>query len=315
MVFENEQEMHILQKIVRKESVYERMYIDIDNIKKIEILENRRLIRNAMVNKIFLSLTRGIHFVTPLVVNEISPDKYRLIDGNHRFEAIKKFLEQNKNSKVEVPIMKYSNLSSEEETNAYDIIQNISRENASDYLQKHKEEIMILKFMQKDFPCNITIYGSQNGLQFKNIADAYLGAKLYSEVRPYTGNNFRRLKEYTKMNTQDYRFLKHFIAGFISTFGMPDKTNRWARLIPLTAILRIYYDNLEMGDAQFWTDFNRKVANKADIIELTRLGSGNRDITILLHKRMLDHMNTMRRKSLYIKRVRGMKEDVQAGEI
>ncbi|MAG92007.1 hypothetical protein CMO83_05000, partial [Candidatus Woesearchaeota archaeon] len=76
---------------------------------KFEILTNRRNIAKSTVNSIFDGLINNKHFDSSFVVNKDN-GKFRLIDGNHRYEAIVKYLAANPENRVEVTLHVYKEL-------------------------------------------------------------------------------------------------------------------------------------------------------------------------------------------------------------
>ena len=79
-------------------------------------LANRRDTRTAVVSRLHRLLEDGSHFETPLVANRLN-GTYRLLDGNHRGEAIERYFANHPERKVEVVVFYYENLNPDEEKN------------------------------------------------------------------------------------------------------------------------------------------------------------------------------------------------------
>jgi len=61
-----------------------------ETLDKFELMVNRRQIGTSHVRKIHGAILEGKNPMGVLIVNEIN-NKWRLIDGNHRIEAVKRF--------------------------------------------------------------------------------------------------------------------------------------------------------------------------------------------------------------------------------
>ena len=85
------------------------------NIEKtFETLENKRKINEENVKRITEELEHGKLEDCNFVVNQKTTrenQKYRLLDGNHRYEALKRFLAAHPTYKVEILLTIYENLS------------------------------------------------------------------------------------------------------------------------------------------------------------------------------------------------------------
>ena len=79
-----------------------------------EKLPNRRDLRKSTIKKLRLLLEQGNHFDTPLMANR-KEGRFRLLDGNHRLEAIELYLTKHPNREVEISLFYYEGLGLEEE--------------------------------------------------------------------------------------------------------------------------------------------------------------------------------------------------------
>lgn len=290
---------------VRKRYSVEQVVIDSSNVKKFEVLENRRRIRSGMVRDIYTSLTKGVHFVLPIIVNQRNGN-YRILDGNHKYEATVKFLDIFPDKKVEMTMFRFMDMTDAEENEVYDIIQHMGKETPDDFCQRHQEELYIYELLRRDFPFPVSIYTSAKAkaLRFRLMLDAYLGAKLESNPVMYTDANTSRLRLYEKLGENDHKFLKQFIKGFIVALGEPITGNRpdkneWALATPFTAIMRLYFDNAHrVGETKFWRDLKRKAVRSPIVIRFASLRG--KEAQMALHQEMLKAMNKGYKTETYI---------------
>lgn len=292
-------------KSVKSDWIYRLFTLTSDNISEFEIQEDRRNINARMVNNVKWSLAKGVHFGNPLSVNR-RDGHYRIIDGNHRFEGCKLFLEAYPDRKVEVPLSVYTDLSDAEERIIYDIGQNSRNESVPDFIQRHQKEIPIIIMIQQKFPCTKTIYPSKTSISMLLILDAYIGARSYTGAVSLSANNIDRCKRYMALTEDDYHIIVHFMRDFKDELGGPEN-NKWMKRTPFTAILRLYLDNVINGDKSaktFWKDF-KKCTTKADVLELVGLGGGAAQKRI--HEKIMNYMNRGKKstKHLYELKIRG----------
>ena len=124
-----------MKKVLDFDWVYEKEELDKKSvIDKFVILSNRRDLRNAKVKKLLALLNRSQHFDTPLMVN-FKDGKYRLLDGNHLIEAIKRFIKDNDEKRVVVGICKYKDLDAEQEREMFTKWNLGTKQNASDFIK------------------------------------------------------------------------------------------------------------------------------------------------------------------------------------
>lgn len=221
-----------------------------DTIKRFGLMETRRLITWCNVDKIKAKLLNGGIVDLEFKINKIG-DKYVLIDGNHRYEALKKIFEDKKNSDLvfDVLIRQYDNCTQEEEIKLYDAYNLFGKKPAKDdVLQLHNKEITFLKlFSEYHFPCKVTLAKIKNGIRFGTILDA-LNSTLKSHGKQFTPSVLTKeeIVDFAKSLTyEDFILLKQFFDDFIKSFGYVDSQNIFSKLILFTPLLNIYYTNYQ----------------------------------------------------------------------
>lgn len=117
-------------------------------INKFETMENRRQIGEAHVRQIHGAILSKKNPLGVLIINERA-DKWRLIDGNHRLEAVKRYFGYKKDaSGIECVIKIYKNLTSEEEKQIYADEARRKNESYEDRLNLYKDTIIFWKLTQ-----------------------------------------------------------------------------------------------------------------------------------------------------------------------
>jgi len=198
------------------------------NVDGFVVLANRRDIRGHQVKRILRALENGDHFEAPFVANKLN-GKYRLIDGNHRLEAIRRFLAEDGNRAVEVEVKYYEDLSEEEERQRFKQWNAGLRQTTNDYLRQYWEEIPIFKHMAKEagFPVQIGVQWSVHQMEARLLLSAYFSVRrpaetAYSGPATYNGEVFVAEAKKLKQKT-DVTVLRAFLLDYIQIFGQPDK--------------------------------------------------------------------------------------------
>jgi len=210
-----------------------------------EIIENRRLISKGTVKGILDLLLKDKHFNSSFVVNKVG-NKYRLIDGNHRYEAIVKLLSAFPNKKVEVHMHIFDDLSIEEERRMYSLYNKGKKQSTNDFVQQYKSEILIYKLIMNNlnFPVKMSVYGTPISISFFRLIGPYLASQKPRFPGGYTAKPLDFIEESKKLGQKDVTLLNAFLKDYLEAFG-PFKNNKWFKGTPLTAIMKIWMDNRE----------------------------------------------------------------------
>lgn len=277
---------------MKKDVVYRtrRIVIDSGTLKVLKTMESRRRIINAHVNRLYKVLSGDGHFDTPLVVNKVNENHFRLIDGNHRFEAIKKWIkEEPKERKIQVEFAIYSNLDKEGERQVYTRWNSGRKQSSNDFVKMYATEIPILQSMLKKFPAIVRIYGlqrEQRGLHFSSLMKAYfMTREPFPKFKPYMGAAKKFVDDCQTLTNEDYDKLTDFVKFFEKTLGYMEKDNPYQTTTMMNCIATVYFDNIdEVGEDILIKLFRRRVLAKASILILG--GSGGRVATENLYNQM-----------------------------
>lgn len=248
-----------------------RYEIEAEDIRKgtFELLTNRRNIAQSVVNRIFENLMSGKHFDSSFVVNQRN-SKFRLIDGNHRYEAIVKYLGANPENRVEVLLHIYEGLDDDAEKSLYTLYNLGRKQSTNDFIQQYKEEIPIWKIIinQTKFPVKVTVYGGIGSISFYKIVGAYVASLKPRFPGGYIGRPLDFVYEAKNLGHSDLNLMAEFMKEFLQAFG-PIRNNVWLKTTPINAIMRIWMDNRDHIKPDVMVSlFRKKLANDALAVDL-----------------------------------------------
>ena len=108
--------------------------------------EERRKIRMGKVASLRVNFKKedslDKHFDSPMVVNyKEATGKWNIIDGNHRYEAIKQRIDEEESFSITVWIAEYKELNRDDERKIYSKWNKGTPESATDYLKYHFKKI------------------------------------------------------------------------------------------------------------------------------------------------------------------------------
>lgn len=292
-----------MEKLILKKGYASNLFtIDRESVQDFEFLPTHRKLRESQINRIHKQLRDGQHFESQIVINKRGR-KMRIIDGGHRVTAIQRFLEEFPEKKVEVNMAVYSDLTDEQERDVFGYWNKGINQSPDDYLNMRKDEIAIIKLFEKDFPCKVSLYSPQGeGIKFKTLIAAYLGALLLQRPDAYDQQVDRIIEKAKELGHKDHRFLKSFMEGFIDVFGMPSNKNPFSTYVVFTAFIRIYYDNIyEQGDSHFWEKVRSEVYPNPMVRQFSLSGKSRSLVRPCLEE-MLRVLNKGKRSNQFILR-------------
>jgi hypothetical protein len=238
-------------------------------MKMMERMEHARPIREKQVKSLLAALKRGAHFDAPLVVNETIKDgerNMRVLDGNHRLEAVKLYLKEHPESSIQVLLLIYDNLTEEEERAVF-IRHNLTiHVTLSDRVEVTQDDFPIYKMMRRNFPTSVTTCGpkaGQQGLKFINLITAYATRLNTGPSSGRANEVLNRAKLYGK---QDYETMSAFVEDFVAAFAQPARENRFSTKPGLVALFRVWSANLEtLGRGEICKRWSTRVIDDANV--------------------------------------------------
>jgi len=223
--------------------IMKRMLIDKFSIKNFIIdEEERRKIRNGKVKEILTGLNEGIHFNSPIVVNEKNVEKFFLIDGNHRIEAIKLKLGTDKEFKLYLWVAVYRNLNEEERRKIYRLWNLGVTQSSTDFLKAYWNTIPYGDEILKKLP--VTIYGDKTHLNVKLLVGTYINSKRQKNFEGgYGAGKEKCVSDFCEVTSEDIDEIKEFTDFMKVICGQYGEGNLLYKSTPLSALMRIWYDN------------------------------------------------------------------------
>ena len=261
------------------------------------ILQNRRKLAPGVIRNIMRQLEEDVHFESPVVVNKVG-DEYFVVDGNHRIEAIKKFIKANPGSTVRVRLALYNDLSPDEEKEVYTRWNKGRKQTTNDVVQQYKEEIKLFSHLKNTDP-TIDVYGTNGNLSFFRVVGAYFAAQEDVFHGGYIGSAFEFVEKAQELGKKDADIIKAFLADFVAAVGPNGGgKNSWFKTTPFTATFKIWYDNR----ATILPDVMQKVLKKLASDGTARIwhSQGGASACVNAHNAYLITINANRRKNLFV---------------
>jgi len=215
-------------------------------LERMRRMEHYRPISKDWVRQLFLELEGGNALKGVFVVNDISTDRgkrYRLIDGNHRWEAIAQHMEKHPDAKIWIDMHIYDHLSPDQERKVFVETNAHRAQRQRDILNLYQDQLPIWAMIQKKFPCSVFMYpaGGSTGVSFTPLVKAYLNRfNVYVSAHDNKG-----LIDHVKgLDKTDYEQLVQFVDDMIECFQKPDPTNIYFKAGPFAAVTKVYFCNL-----------------------------------------------------------------------
>jgi len=261
-------------------------------------LHNRRDIRKTVVNKLLRVLEEGGHFETPLMTNRVN-GKERLLDGNHRIEAIGKYLTKYPERKVEVWIFYYEDLTKDEEREMYTKWNLGTKQNTNDFVKQYWDKIYITKLFKGNFPVKVTPCWSQSSIEFKTLVFGYLGTRSETYTGGFHGSAIDFIEECKKLGDKSFKHIREFMKDYMSVFGNPDKKNMHYKTSVFYSLFRIWMDNLHKKSMTDIQAAFLRVRGHERVVYYSSLG-GTRELCQQSRLDLLNAINGKRKSNLFI---------------
>jgi hypothetical protein len=261
--------------------------------------DNKRFIRQSQVNNLVRALENQSGFPS-LAVNKAGiNEKYRVINGNHRIEALRSYFENHPDNKVQVALEVYSGLGEQQEKDTYNIYAKAVKQTCDDLVKQNEEQISIYDDIKRRFPLPITTYKTAGAMKFSTLIFAYLAAKrtrFPGGMRLAASDFLKKATELTRTNYQELvEVMNMWLEAFVSV-----RNNQYATVTPLGVVMRIWFDNKDQISRQkFVRLLKTKVANAYQPPKL--MSSSGAGAGMLMWNTFVDEMNSGRERDLIAK--------------
>lgn len=275
-----------------------------DNVSQFVIIEERRELSDTWASTLHGLLIQGRNPIGVLVVNK-TKQGYRVIDGNHRIEAVRKFYSYMGKQNKERPSIKcilkvYDNLDREGERQVY--IEEASRrtESMDDRLKVYSSQIKFYNLCNgEQVPFKVSIYAQKGSLKLRNVINALEGARDFP-TQEYKANRLRRkdiVQFALALDYQDFINFKEFMLFFIKVFGIVDASNLFTKppfFSPLYDIFTINKEFIQENEQRAIERFQRLIGHPRLISFVNLTG---REAFIRIHKEMMELLNYRAKES------------------
>lgn len=280
---------------VDKNPVVVDMTVTKKNVEIFKRMENFRPIRRNIVLKYIKVLEKGESFAGLFVLNRIKDYRctnaggYRfvVIDGNHRLSAITEFIDAHPEAKVDMKIERWENLTHDEEKEVFVKHSTVLTICQADEFHVRQKDCLVWNLMKEDFPCKVSIHSSpETALRTSAVFSGYLDRNSSTFHKDVWVDSSFDLKE------EDYNAIKQWIGDMVTVFGKPTKGNHWFGQIPIIALAKVYYANVDrIGRSELVKRLQRKVQNNGILYnELVQFKAGGSSKLLLY--RIIDLSNT-----------------------
>jgi len=259
----------------------EKVILGKNNIKNYKLYDNRRRIRPAQVSKLKNLLVKGEHFDTPLAVN-MRDNVLWILDGNHRYEALVKYFEENPQQQVTIWQMVYKLETKEDEKKKFLELNSGVKPTGEDFIQQYADDIPFLKnFLETSD--KVSIYGTiRKPIKIRRLLHIYHYIKLKRNLYPAQSalDIINKAKDYTKV---DAIIINAFLIDFEEAFGKIIKENKMIRHTIIASVFRLWYLNHKKINYEHMIKRMRRLMNHPYTQEYGRMG-GREAIQIAAQK-------------------------------
>lgn len=291
--------------------VFKKVLVDKHTIDDFYIYQDeRRKIRRGKVLEMVANFDRPDklikHFDSPIVVNvvdgrhfqeeeSIELNKRRVIDGNHRMDAIAEKLKRDENFRIVITIAEYKNLDRAEERKVYTKWNKGTPESATDHLKWHFKTIPYGEQMLRQLP--VDIYGTDKKMSIKILVGSHVNAKKQNAFEGgYSFGGEKTVQDFMTIVPQDIRILSLFYEYMVESFGTYYKGHPFYRSTPLSVFYRIWFDNKDyISRERMVTAWKRVFAQKLfrwdDIMK-----NGGRSASIFFYNLAMKEIEQDRRR-------------------
>jgi hypothetical protein len=280
-----------------------RLSINASTIKTLARMENPRPLRESHVLHLVRVAKAGKPFEGCFVVNDVGGggrERFRLIDGNHRLEAVKRVLQDDPSFRMEVEFHIYDHLTEVQEIDLFDRVNRVTNVTNLDRLTNRRAHIPIMAMMEGDFPFTVTFRQGpiKEGMSGFSLLKAYVDRhRPWRRVGVDADARQKFFQALAALGPKDHAALKAFGDAFLKGFGQPASTNPMSKFTGLEVAVKSYFQSVDGGFVEA-DDLARRWKNAFD--DQVRLAVQNTSIGAFkfAHGLLVTKMNEGHKKNL-----------------
>ena len=248
-----------------------------ETIKDLKLLPDRRATSDAHIKHLYDLLEENKHFESPFVINHLSSTNVdRIIDGNHRYKALQRWLADKENV-ITVPFCIYHDLTPAQEREVYTIWNSGKKQSSDDFIKMYAPTINFLRNIKqgRDYILGhtpIKIYGlgkREHGVHFAPLIKSYFSATKISHptFEIYTTSRIEFVEDCQNLEDADTQNILNFIKFFEAVFGRLQRDNKYTTNNWLACTMIVFMDNMHVK-TELFKRFKRRILNDEQLLEL-----------------------------------------------
>lgn len=244
---------------------FELFRVSSTTLNKFVFPENRRKLSRDQIGSLKKSLCNCQHFDSPIVVNEID-GYYRVIDGNHRIEAIKQTIKMYPHFKIDILLVIYKNLDADGEIQMFHRWNIGKKQSLDDFIQSVANKIPAIRWLQQGFPIKVSVYKQTDSVTVRIICGGYIAARNFDD-QGYGLHRENFMRDLSDLGEKDVAWMKEYMARFKSVFGVPNPKNQYYKSTFFSAMMYKAYEYKEKDLTEMMRD---KVLNNFNVLEYNK---------------------------------------------
>ena len=218
-------------------------------------------------SKLKQSYELGWDIINPLIVKK-KQSKYQIIDGHHRYFALKEFFNSNPNAIVPGEIYCFGELTQEEAIQLYLTLDDMTRkQTVNDSLKVSSPLAKIYDYFEHGFPIPVSFNSSVSGLPYARMFKTYFDRKhrRATEIQKQT-----LIKKVISMTKTDYDYLREFYEVMIEVFGKYTQNNEYYFVASLYILLKLWESNKSThGVVELTKVFRNKIYKNPEFMRIS----------------------------------------------
>lgn len=245
-------------------------------IKNVDSIAWQRKLYPGRVNKFINHLKNGTFRPNSLIVGYIDNNKkFRIIDGQHKLEAIKIT-----NIPVKLDFRVLKNVSEDEMMDEYESGADVKHHRNIDiiklYIEGKKHDWLAAFLDERHFPINVSMNGGVNSLKIDNLLKVIYNGINRRQTMFMHGLDKSGFKKFLEsIDAETYSITKEFFSIYKECFGDPSKDNWMYRPFLITTLMRIWLANIDDYSKSEIIEAFKKIELSSEIRQSTAQYSNN----------------------------------------